>query len=106
MLARGSMRGIDHVASKPPEDFSTAAVIMLAGMFTYFARLTSIVFCLWLCRPILAPAGHNSAGGSQAAVSFASRPGVMQRLLTAVRAAFPRKPSRASHTPWAGLRLG
>jgi hypothetical protein len=26
-------------------DFSTAAVIVLAGMVTYFARLTSIVFC-------------------------------------------------------------
>jgi hypothetical protein len=64
MLARGSMRGIDHVASKPPEDFSTAAVIMLAGMFTYLAWLTSIVFCLSLRRLILAPAGRNSAGGS------------------------------------------
>jgi hypothetical protein len=57
MLARGSMRGIDHVASKPPEDFSTAAMIMLADMFTYLAWLTSIFFYLWLRRPILAPSG-------------------------------------------------
>jgi hypothetical protein len=28
-----------------PMDMSTAALIMLAGMFTYSAWLTSIVFC-------------------------------------------------------------
>jgi hypothetical protein len=30
---------------------------MLAGMFTYFARLTSIVFCFLLRRPLLVPSG-------------------------------------------------
>jgi hypothetical protein len=33
-------------------------------MFTYLTWLTSIVFCLWLCLPILAPTDRNSAGGS------------------------------------------
>jgi hypothetical protein len=37
---------------------------MLADMFTYLAWLTSIVFCLSLRRPTLAPAGRNSGGGS------------------------------------------